>query len=111
MDDDSIRRDQLGLVPHSSRTRIHAPNLASLELSVTGGRIPILESMPLLVLVDVGIIGTCDCCSRSNNGDCGDENCIGCMLNDTSCVLLHGISQAKLLQFGAVSEMVCLHLK
>ncbi|KAG2560898.1 hypothetical protein PVAP13_8KG097215 [Panicum virgatum] len=61
--------------------------------------------MPLLVLVDVGIIGTCDCCSRSNNGDCGDENCIGCMLNDTSSVLLHGISQAKLLQFGAVSEM------
>ena len=111
MDDDSIRRDQLGLVPHSSRTRIHAPNLASLELSVTGGRIPILESMPLLVLVGVGIIGTCDCCSRSNNGDCGDENCIGCMLNGTSSVLLHGISQAKLLQFGAVSEMVCLHLK
>ena len=67
--------------------------------------------MPLLVLVDVGIIGTCDCCSRSNNGNCGNENCIGCILEDTSSVLLHGISQAKSLVLGAGAEVVCLHLK
>ena len=67
--------------------------------------------MPLLVLADVGIAGTCDCCSRSNNGNCGNENCIGCILEDTSSVLLHGISQAKSLVLGAGAEVVCLHLK
>ena len=36
-----------GMFNESSRTRIHAPNLASLVLLVTGGRIPVLESMPL----------------------------------------------------------------
>ncbi|PUZ44076.1 hypothetical protein GQ55_8G060500 [Panicum hallii var. hallii] len=89
----------------SSRTRIHAPNLASLELLVTGGRIPILQSMPLLVLADVAIAASCDCCSRSNNGDCGNENCTGCIPNFTSSVLLHGMSQAKSLEFGAGTEM------
>ena len=67
--------------------------------------------MPLLVLADVRIAGTCDCCSRSNNGNCGNENCIGCIIEDTSSVLLHGISQAKSLVLGAGAEVVCLHLK
>ncbi|KAG2556505.1 F-box/LRR-repeat protein At4g14103-like isoform X3 [Panicum virgatum] len=94
-----------GMFNESSRTRIHTPNLASLELVVTGGRIPKIESMPLLVSAGVEIAETCDCCRRSNNGDCDDENCIGCILKDTSSVFLHGISQAKSLELGAGAEV------
>ncbi|CAO2148222.1 unnamed protein product [Urochloa humidicola] len=88
----------------SSRTRIHAPNLASLILGVTEGRTPILEGMPLLVSAAIAIMENSDCCSRSNNGDCGDERCKGCIRNDTSSVLLHGISQVKTLGLAADNE-------
>ena len=99
-----------GIFNLSSRTRIHAPNLASLDLYVTYGRAPVLERMPLLVWALV-ISGDChcDCCSRSISGDCGDESCNGCIRNDTSSVLLHGISQARTLKLAARAEMVCLH--
>lgn len=95
-----------GIFNSSSRTRIHAPNLAVLLLLVTYGRAPVLERMPLLVWADVVIWGDyCDYCSRSSNGDCGDESCTGCIQNDTSSMLLHGISQATTLNLAARAEM------
>ncbi|PAN41676.1 hypothetical protein PAHAL_8G062700 [Panicum hallii] len=96
-----------GMFNRSFRTRIHTPNLASLLLHVTYGRAPVLERMPLLVRALLVISGdcNCDCCSRSINGDCGDESCNGCIRNDTSSVLLHGISQARTLVLAAGAEM------
>ncbi|CAO2143636.1 unnamed protein product [Urochloa humidicola] len=93
-----------GVFNYSYRTRIHTPNLATLELIVDGGRTPILERMPLLVSAAVAIMGSSDCCSRSNNGDCGDERCKGCIRNDSSSVLLHCISQVKTLGLAAGAE-------
>ncbi|CAO2145952.1 unnamed protein product [Urochloa humidicola] len=92
------------LFNHSYRTRIHAPNLATLGLTVTGGRTPILERMPLIVSAVVAIMRNSDCCNLSNNGNCGDESCKGCIRNDTSSVLLHGISQVKTLGLAAGAE-------
>ncbi|KAF8711293.1 hypothetical protein HU200_029314 [Digitaria exilis] len=89
----NIKRGRFDL---SSRTPIHTPCLASLNLQVREGRTPILERMPLLVSADI-LIGNCDYCSRSHNGDCGDESCKGCIPNDTSSVLLHGISEVETL--------------
>ncbi|KAF8730853.1 hypothetical protein HU200_016719 [Digitaria exilis] len=94
----------------SSRTPIHTPNLASLKLHVSGGRTPILDRMPLMVSADV-LISSCDSCSRSDNGDCGDESCKGCIPNDTSSVLLHGISEAEKLLLASGSKTVYLQLK
>jgi hypothetical protein len=94
----------------SSRTRIHAPNLATLELHISYGKTPVLESMPLLISALVVFWGKFDCCSRSNYGDCGDESCENCIPNDTSSVLLHSLSQAKNLELGAKDDTVILHL-
>ncbi|XP_066342821.1 MEIOTIC F-BOX protein MOF-like [Miscanthus floridulus] len=88
----------------SSRARIHAPNLTTLHLQVSYGKTPVLEGMPLLISALVAILGKSDCCSRSNYGDCGDESCENCMPNDTSPVLLHGLSQAKNLVLGAKDD-------
>ncbi|CAM0146254.1 unnamed protein product [Urochloa decumbens] len=93
-----------GIFNLSSRTRIHTANLGSLELLVTEGRAPVLERMPLLDSAIVAIMGNSDCCSRCNNGDCGDESCKGCIRNDTLSVLLHGISQVKTFTLVAGAE-------
>jgi hypothetical protein len=96
----------------SFRARILFPNLASLVLEVTAGRTPVFEKMPLLVKASVGMYKVCnDCCSHSNNGDCGDVSCGGCIRDDSASVILHGISQAKSLVLIAYSEKVCLDLK
>jgi hypothetical protein len=96
----------------SFRARILAPNLASLVLEVTAGRTPALEQMPLLVKSYVVIYAVCkDCCSHSNYGDCGDENCRGCIRGDGASVILHGMSQAKSLMLLAYPDKVCLDLK
>ncbi|CAL4994627.1 unnamed protein product [Urochloa decumbens] len=97
---------QRGRFNHSSRTRIHLPNLASLSLDVTDGRAPALERMPMLVSASVWIHPKCvDCCSHSNDGDCGNESCGGCIKDDKSPLILGGISQAKTLKLAAHDKM------
>ncbi|CAN6374651.1 unnamed protein product [Urochloa humidicola] len=94
-----------GRFNHSSRTRIHVPNLASLELKVSNGRSPVLENMPLLVSAVVCIFEKCaDCCSHSDYWDCGNESCGGCMQDDKSPVLLSSISKAKTLVLAACTK-------
>ncbi|CAM0150803.1 unnamed protein product [Urochloa decumbens] len=94
-----------GRFSHSSRTQIHVPNLASLELKVSNGRTPVLENMPLLVLAIVGIFEKCaDCCSHSDYGDCGNESCRGCIQDGKSPVLLSSISKAKTLVLAACTK-------
>ncbi|CAN6362588.1 unnamed protein product [Urochloa humidicola] len=95
-----------GRFNHSSRTRIHVPNLASLRLHVIRGRAPVLERMPMLVSAIVQIISKCaDCCSDSNCGDCGNESCGGCIKDDKSPLILRGISQAKALGLAADAKV------
>ncbi|CAL4937865.1 unnamed protein product [Urochloa decumbens] len=85
-----------------SRTRIRAQNLVSLKLHVDWGRTPVLERMPSLVSAVVHIGQTCfDICGRTYDGDCGDESCHGCIKDDSSSVLLQGLSEAKRLHLTA----------
>ncbi|CAL4994617.1 unnamed protein product [Urochloa decumbens] len=94
-----------GRFNNSSRTRIHVPNLASLELKVSNGRTPVLDKMPLLVSAFVCILEKCaDCCSHSDNWDCGNESCGGCIQDDRSPVLLSSISKAKTLVLAACTK-------
>ncbi|TKV99881.1 hypothetical protein SEVIR_8G073715v4 [Setaria viridis] len=91
-----------GVFSLSFRTHIHAPNLVSLQLDVYKGRVPVLETMPPLL---VGVVTIHDSCAdRCICDDCGDycvESCQGFLQNDGSCVLLQGLSQAE--DLGLVS--------
>ncbi|KAL6658563.1 hypothetical protein ACP70R_004149 [Stipagrostis hirtigluma subsp. patula] len=81
------------------RTRIQAPNLVSLRLDEAFERAPVLERMPLLVEAVVTIHICCaDRCSHTACGSCDDLSCHGCYgieEEDTSCVLLQGLSTVK----------------
>ncbi|KAF8730847.1 hypothetical protein HU200_016713 [Digitaria exilis] len=83
----------------STRCRISAPRLTSLQLVVFYGRAPFLEEMPLLVNGNVRL-EDCSCADICKNkryyGDCGDDNCRGCFgsRGDGSSVLLQRLSSA-----------------
>ncbi|CAO2141217.1 unnamed protein product [Urochloa humidicola] len=97
---------QGGRFGNSTRTQIHVPNLASLWLQVIGGRVPVLEKMPMLVSATIGILVRCiDCCSHSNYGDCGNESCRGCIQDDKSPLILRAISEAKTLRLAADAKV------
>ncbi|CAN6374728.1 unnamed protein product [Urochloa humidicola] len=88
------------------RTHIQVPNLVSLQLQVSHGRTPVLETMPPLLIAVVEIERACaDRCKRDDYGNCHDESCKGCIQNDGSCVLLQGLSQARNLCLIADAEM------
>jgi hypothetical protein len=100
----------------SSRAWILAPNLASLVLSVTFGRTPVLQKMPLLVKGTIGIRGLCEdlCSSPAPNYvsyvDC-DKSCRGCIRDGSACVILRAVSQAEDLVLIASPDTVCWDLK
>jgi hypothetical protein len=101
-----------GFFNSSSRTRIRAPNLVSLQLHVTFGRTPVLETVPPLLKVVIEIDHRCaDRFRHDDYGDCSDESCKDCIQNDDSCVLLQGLSQAKNLWLLAPAETVCIHFE
>ncbi|KAF8730848.1 hypothetical protein HU200_016714 [Digitaria exilis] len=77
----------------STRCRISAPCLTSLQLVVSSGRAPFLDEMPLLLTANVrlGDWSCADICVNNRYyGDCGDGNCRGCFgsRGDGSSVLL-----------------------
>ncbi|TVU16838.1 hypothetical protein EJB05_36993 [Eragrostis curvula] len=87
--------------PQNYRTPIYAPNLHSLRLEIGGLRTPMLEKMPSLVeaFVNTGYIDY-DGCENTYSGDCEDEGCLNCygIEGDTNnCVLLQGLSEARVL--------------
>ncbi|CAO2148197.1 unnamed protein product [Urochloa humidicola] len=62
--------------------------------------------MPMLVSATVGILARCaDCCSHSDYGDCGNESCRGCIQDDKSPLILHAISEAKILGLAADAKV------
>nr|TKW27888.1 hypothetical protein SEVIR_3G287800v2 [Setaria viridis] len=63
-------------VTRSFRARIYMPGLISLVLSECTHRTPLLENMPLLVLVIVRVKDCENKCSKSTYGDCGDHTCL-----------------------------------
>ncbi|CAL4993958.1 unnamed protein product [Urochloa decumbens] len=87
-----------------SRIRICTPNLVSPDLCDFWHRTPLLESMPLLVKAFVRLNWACgDECPRAY---CNDSNCESCDISDNigdrigtnnCCVLLQGLSKAKVL--------------
>ncbi|KAL6660803.1 hypothetical protein ACP70R_001838 [Stipagrostis hirtigluma subsp. patula] len=84
------------------RTRISTPCIVSLQLSVSSGRAPFIENMPLLKAADVRIQDWCaDMCRRKlggyySNRDCDLDGCYDCHgINDGSrSVLFEGLSGA-----------------
>ncbi|TVU16841.1 hypothetical protein EJB05_36997, partial [Eragrostis curvula] len=90
-----------------SRVRIYTPNLHSLQLEVGNYRAPVLERMPSLVEAVLKVNDPSvkkkvndpdyDNCDIADSGDCEDEDCFDCygVEDDTNCVLLQGLSQAR----------------
>lgn len=94
--------------PHS----YSCTNLVSLQLDVYKGRVPVLETMPPLLVAVVTIHDSC--ADRCICDDCGDycvEICQGFLQNDGSCVLLQGLSQAEDLGLVSGVETVCIHFR
>nr|ACS49622.1 F-box family-2 [Oryza minuta] len=94
------------------RTLIYAPSLITLFLEGFWGRTPFLERMPSLVEASIRPHQDCnDWCSNTYAGNCEDEDCDGChgmidkIDNDSKCVLLGGLSEAKSLKLIAGPEI------
>lgn len=99
-------------VTRSFRARIYMPGLISLVLSECTHRTPLLENMPLLVLVIVRVKDCENKCSKSTYGDCGDHTCLWCYdfdhgANDRrgECLLLKGLSQVTELELSVDSTV------
>lgn len=88
----------------TTRTSISTPGLVSLRLHLNFGRVPCLDSMPLLVDAQVRIQENyChDMChySKEYYGDCKDKRCGGChgSTDANSVLLLAGLSGATNLE-------------
>jgi hypothetical protein len=82
----------------STRTRISTPRLVSLQLSVSNGRAPLLEKMPLLVAASVTLEGLCydtcehNVCKHGWLGFNGDRDSCYCIDDDGEGVYLENLS-------------------
>uniref|UniRef100_A0A0E0R5E7 F-box domain-containing protein n=1 Tax=Oryza rufipogon TaxID=4529 RepID=A0A0E0R5E7_ORYRU len=83
----------------TSRVRIDIPSLVSLRLDRIYDRKPVLERMPSLVDAFVSVPSSSeDFCGESDSGDCGRDGCESCYgFTNKNCVLLEGLSEAKML--------------
>ncbi len=95
----------------TSRVRIDIPSLVSLRLDRIYDRKPVLERMPSLVDAFVSVPSSSeDFCGESDSGDCGRDGCESCYgFTNKNCVLLEGLSEAKMLVLINEDESVCLH--
>ncbi|CAL4980517.1 unnamed protein product [Urochloa decumbens] len=87
------------------RPRISAPSLIFLLIVDCKGRVPFLESVPLLVEAFVRLQNCADSCKNGYEvGDCGDESCWGCSnckYGESICVALQGLSSCTNLELTA----------
>ncbi|KAL6660563.1 hypothetical protein ACP70R_001598 [Stipagrostis hirtigluma subsp. patula] len=80
------------------RTCISTPCIVSLQLSVSSGKAPFLEKMPLLIAADVRIQDGCANMCLKNDGywDCDLDGCYDCygVSDGSRSVLFEGLSSA-----------------
>uniref|UniRef100_A0A453NAJ5 F-box domain-containing protein n=1 Tax=Aegilops tauschii subsp. strangulata TaxID=200361 RepID=A0A453NAJ5_AEGTS len=91
--------------PEAYRVCISAPSLVSLCLHDSGGKTPLLESMPLLDTVSLDLSGRCKDKCRGSGGDPSCEGCHGYPAGSYRSVLLNTLSNAVNLELKDQPEV------
>ncbi|KAF7078061.1 hypothetical protein CFC21_082542 [Triticum aestivum] len=91
--------------PEAYRVCISAPSLVSLRLHDSGGKTPLLESMPLLDTASLDLSGRCNDKCRGCGGDPSCEGCHGYPAGSYHSVLLNTLSNAVNLELKDQPEV------